>query len=213
VRISDEIIGLAKRVETLKRVGRSGWALAGVDNVRLESVGEHSFGTIMISLLISKALGDEGYPVDLSRVVELAAIHDLPESTTSDIPRIPQEYGGEILREGKRDIEKQVINLISKKYESFAAWLVSLWRAFSDGKSFETRIVLAADIIDMLVHANTLETTGVSPLILDQFFVNSYPTIKKLELEIADEIFLKLYSEHAKNADKLGIKLKQIVRK
>lgn len=213
MKIFEEIVELAKRSETLKRVGRSGWALAGVDNVRLESVGEHSFGTIMISLLISKALSDEGQPVDLSRVAELAAIHDLPESTTSDIPRIPPEYGGEILREGKRDIEKQVINLISKTYESFAAWLVNLWSAFSDEESLETRIVLAADIIDMLVHANALETTGVSPLILDQFFVNSYPTIKKLELEIVDEIFLKLYSEHVENAEKLGIELNQIVRK
>ena len=213
MKIFEEIVELAKRSETLKRVGRSGWALAGVDNVRLESVGEHSFGTIMISLLISKALSDEGQPVDLSRVAELAAIHDLPESTTSDIPRIPPEYGGEILREGKRDIEKKVINLISKTYESFAAWLVNLWSAFSDEESLETRIVLAADIIDMLVHANALETTGVSPLILDQFFVNSYPTIKKLELEIVDEIFLKLYSEHVENAEKLGIELNQIVRK
>ena len=212
MRISEEIIGLAKRAETLKRVGRSGWALAGVDNARLESVGEHSFGTIMISLLISKALGDEGHPVDFSRVVELAAIHDLPESTTSDIPRIPPEYGGKILREGKRDIEKQIINLISKKYETFAAWLINLWSDFKDETSLETRIVLAADIIDMLVHANTLEMTGVSPLILDQFFVNSYPTIKKLELEIVDEIFMKLYDEHAKNAEIHGIELKHIVR-
>lgn len=210
--ISEEIVGLAKRGETLKRIVRSGWAIAGLQNLRLESVGEHSFGTILIALLISKALLDEGEQVDLYGVSALAAVHDIPESITSDIPRIAGEYGGDLLRESKRKTEKEVIKQISRECKSFEDWLMSLWRDLENEKSLEVRIVLGSDIIDMLVHANALEASGVSPAILDGFFVNSHPSVKKLGLKIIEEIFWYLYSEHTKCAEKLGIRLVPIGR-
>lgn len=210
--ISEEIISLAKRGETLKRIGRSGWAIAGVENLRLESVGEHSYGTILISLLISKTLLDEGEQVDLFRVATLAAIHDIPESITSDIPRVASEYGGDLLRASKREVERKVIKQISEECKSFEEWLMSLWDITEDEMSLEVRIVLGSDIIDMLVHANALEVSGVSPAILDRFFVNSHLTVRKLGLNIFEEIFWYLYSEHAKCAERLGIELAPIAR-
>jgi 5'-deoxynucleotidase YfbR-like HD superfamily hydrolase len=193
VEISEEIISLAKRGETLKRIGRSGWAIAGVENLRLESVGEHSYGTILISLLISKTLLDEGEQVDLFRVAALAAIHDIPESITSDIPRVASEYGGDLLRASKREVERKVIKQISEECKSFEEWLMSLWDITEDEMSLEVRIVLGSDIIDMLVHANALEVSGVSPAILDRFFVNSHLTVRKLGLNIFEETFWYLY--------------------
>lgn len=211
--ISEEIIGLAKRGETLKRIVRSGWAIAGLQNSRLESVGEHSFGTILIALLISKALLDEGEQVDLNGVAALAAVHDIPESITSDIPRIAGDYGGDLLRESKREAEKEVIKQISRNCKSFEKWLMSLWSDFENEMSLEVRIVLGSDIIDMLVHANALEVSGVSPAILDRFFVNSHLSVRKLELGIIEDIFWHLYSEHTKCAERLGIELVQIGKK
>jgi 5'-deoxynucleotidase YfbR-like HD superfamily hydrolase len=207
VEISEEIIALAKRGETLKRIMRSGWTIAGLQNLRLESVGDHSFGTILISLLISKTLLDEGEQVDLDRVAALAAVHDIPESITSDIPRIAGEYGGNLLRESKRETEKKVFKQISKECKSFEKWLMSLWESFENEMSLEVRIVLGSDIIDMLVHANALEVSGVSPAILDRFFVNSHLSVRKLELKIIEKIFWYLYGEHTRSAEKLGIEL------
>lgn len=212
LKISQEIIILARQGETLKRIGRTGWTLAGVDRERQESVGEHSFGTILISLLISEALVHQGVHVDVRRVVLMAAIHDLPESVTSDIPRTAIELGGEKLKEGKRDAEKKVIQSIAEKSPTFGSRLIELWSDIENQDNIETRVVLGADIIDMLIHAVSLEVAGASPELLHQFFINSRAPIENLELAIIEDIFWDLYKEHTEHAKRQGITLKSINR-
>lgn len=210
--ISQEIIGLAKQGETLKRLGRTGWALAGVDRFRQESVGEHSYGTILISLLISKALVHQGEQVDLSTVATMATLHDISESMTSDIPRTAVDLGGTQLQEGKKVAEKKAIQFISKKSEFFGKWFIDILNDMEEKSSTEARIVLGADIIDMLVHAVSLETSGVSPEILNQFFISSHTSLRDLKISIVEDMFWDLYKEHIGNANRLGIKLEQITR-
>ncbi len=208
--ISKEIIVLARQGETLKRIGRTGWILAGVDRERQESVGEHSFGTVLAALLISEALVRQGEKVDISKVALMAAIHDLPESVTSDIPRTAIELGGKKLLEGKRIAEKRIMQSIAEKNPSLGSRLIELWNDIENQDSIETRVVLGADIIDMLIHAVTLEVAGASPELLNQFFINSRALIKNLELAILEDIFLDLYKEHTEHAKKQGITLKSI---
>ena len=210
--IPHEIIFLARKGETLKKLARTGWALAGVDCIRSESVGEHSYGTVLISLLISKALADQGAQVDLSKVTAMATIHDIPESMTSDIPRTASEIGGDLLQEGKKEAERKAIQLISKKSAFFGEWLVLLWKDLVEKNTLEARIVLGADIIDMLVHSVSLEASGVSPNILNQFFNTSHTSIQKLELDIVEDIFWELYKEHIGHANRLGVEVEQITR-
>jgi 5'-deoxynucleotidase YfbR-like HD superfamily hydrolase len=210
--ISQEIIVLARNGETLKRLGRMGWALAGVDSVRQESVGEHSYGTILISLMIAKALLHQGEQVDPSKVTMLATLHDLPECMTSDIPRIAMDLGGNLLQDGKKEAENKAIKLISKECEFFGEWLVNSWKDLEGKNSIEARIVLGADKIDMLVHAVSLETSGISPNILNRFFINSYASLKELRLSLVEDIFWNLYREHIENAKRMGVVLKEITR-
>jgi len=210
--ISQEIIVLARNGETLKKLGRTGWVLAGIDSARQESVGEHTFGTMLISLLISKVLLHQGEQIDLSKVTTLATLHDLPESMTSDIPRTAVELGGSLLQEGKKEAEKKAIQLISKKCKFFGEWLLDLWRDMEGKSSIEARIVLGADTIDMLVHAVSLETSGVSPEILNRFFINSHAFLKELKIDLIEDIFWDLYKEHINNADRMGVMVKQITR-
>ncbi len=208
--ISKEIIVLAKQGETLKKIGRSGWALAGVDRVRQESVGEHSFGTILMALLISKALIHQGVKVNVNRVAMMAAIHDLPESVISDIPRTAIEAGGENLQEGKRTAEKKVIQSIAERSPSFGSRLLELWSDIEKQASIEARVVLGADVIDMLIHAVSLEAAGASPDLLHQFFINSRTSIETLGISIVEDIFRDLFKEHIEHANRQGITLKFI---
>lgn len=203
---------MARNGETLKKLGRSGWAIAGVDSVRQESVGEHSYGTILISLLISKALVNQGEQIDIGKVITMATLHDLPESMTSDIPRSAVDLGGNLLKAGKKEAEKEAIQFISKKSEFFGDWIVELWKGMEEKSSPEARIVRGADMIDMLVHAISLETSGVSPQILEQFFESSHASLKELELGLVEDIFWDLYNEHIGNANRLGVKLEPITR-
>jgi putative hydrolase of HD superfamily len=210
VTASKEIIELIKHSETLKRISRTGWSLAGVDHARQESVGEHTFGTVLISSLIAKAHVNQGDQVDLAKVVVMSAIHDVAESITSDIPRVATNIGGEKLRREKEEAEKKAMKAISNKSMHFGPWLNDLWSEIIEKKSIESRIVLGADIIDMLAHAISLETSGVSPKILNQFFVSSKEALTEIDLEVVEDIFWNLYDEHIANAKRLGMKLNRI---
>ncbi|MFW9786384.1 MAG: HD family hydrolase [Candidatus Thorarchaeota archaeon] len=209
---SREIVDLARKGETLKRLTRTGWALAGVDCVRPESVGEHTFGTALISSLIAKRCIDNGIHVDLGKVSMMAIIHDLVESRLSDIPRTAIELGAERFQEGKDEAEKKAIQQISEKSIHFGKWLIDLWNESLRMESMESRIVRGADIIDMIVHALSLEASGVSPKILDQFFVNSRSILEGIDLEIMEELFWDLYEEHISNAQHQGLELNRITR-
>jgi 5'-deoxynucleotidase YfbR-like HD superfamily hydrolase len=208
--LTQEILVLMKKGESLKRVNRSGWDLAGIDCIRRESVGDHSFGTIMISLLISKALAKQGFQVDLSKIVSMATLHDIPEVMISDIPRKAIELGGELFKKAKKETELKAIKSISEETELFGKWILSTWTELAERETLESRIVMGADIIDMLVHAISLESSGVSPETLNQFFVSSKGPIINLKLEIIEDIFWELYKEHIDMASNQGMKLERI---
>ena len=210
--VPGEIIEFAMKGETLKKLGRSGWSLAGVDCARQESVGEHAFGTIFLSLMISKILLNQGEKLDLGRVLSMATIHDLPESLTSDIPRTAAELGGDLFQIGKAEAEKTAMHRLAEKSKNFGDWFTSLWRDIEGKETLESRIVGGADILDMLVHIISLETSGVSPEILDQFFVKSHDIVQQLGLKIVDDIFLELYNKHIDYGAKRGVELKKITQ-
>lgn len=206
--LTKEILGLANRGQTLKRLMRTGWSLAGVDCARTESVGEHTYGTVLNALLISKALVERGEIIDLGKVAAMATIHDLPESLITDIPRTAVE-----LQKAKQKAERVAMKRITETTQFFGGWLLDLWSDLEDGNSIEARIVLGADLIDMLVHAVSLEKSGVSPDILDQFFTNSHDLVQTLNLELVEGIFWELYNEHLENATRMGVSLTKIERK
>lgn len=210
MKVKAEIIELAMKGEILKKIGRSGWTLAGVDCARQESVGEHTFGTIFLSLMISKVLLSQGEKLDISKVLSMAIIHDLPESMTSDIPRTAAELGGDLFLSGKIEAEKESIQMLAEKSPFFGEWFTTLWRDIEERNTMEARIVGGADIIDMLVHAISLETSGVSPEILDQFFVKTREIVKRLGLRIVDDVFWELYKKHLEYASKRGVELRNI---
>ena len=210
MRAAENIIRLAKQGETLKRVHRTGWSLAGVNEVRPESVGEHSYGVALLSLLISKELIENRFHVDLSKVTSMALIHDLPEALTSDIPQIPAQLGGKGLSESKRKAERKAISQFTENKSYFKKWLIDIWEDTEKKTTLESRIVASADMLDMLIHAVTIEASGVSPEILDQFFTSSQDRLDRLEIPVVTDIFWELYQEHFENAEKMGIHLTKL---
>lgn len=210
MRTAKNIIHLAKHGETLKRVNRTGWSIAGVNRVRPESVGEHSYGAALLSLLISKELIENGITVDLNKVTSMALIHDLPEALTSDIPQIAAQLGGNDLSEGKRKAEKEAMTQIAENKSNFRKWLIDMWDETEKKTTLESRIVASADMLDMLIHAVTLEASGVSPEILDQFFTSSQDRLDRLDVPVVLDIFWEIYQEHLENAEKIGIHLTKL---
>ena len=212
MKAAKNIIHLAKHGETLKRINRAGWSLAGVNRTRPESVGEHSYGTALLSLLISKELIEDGWSVDLSEVASMALIHDLPEALISDIPQTAVQLGGNDFSKGKRKAEREAMSKLAKIKSNFDKWLVDLWDDIEKKTTMASRIVSGADILDMLIHAVTLEASGISPKVLDQFFITSQERLKLLDITLVLDIFWELYQEHLENSEKMGIHVVKLVR-
>jgi putative hydrolase of HD superfamily len=209
---AQKIIQLTRYGETLKRVMRTGWSLAGVNRARPESVGEHSYGTALLALLIAKELIADEKRIDLGKVTSMALFHDLPEALTSDIPQTAAQLGGEPLSDGKRIAEKEAILLIAGIKSEFKTWMEGLWAEQEHQTSLESKIVSSADTLDMLIHALALEESGVSPNTLDQFFTSGHKRLTQLDISIAINIFWELYEEHLEYAERGGIALTRLAR-
>jgi len=192
----DAILNLLRHGESLKRIERAGWKLAGVEGDFVESVAEHSYGCGFTAIVIANELKAKGVEIDLGKVALIAILHDLPESITGDIART-REFSENIESvRAKAIAERKAINEILEPMGKSYKNLIRVWNEFDDNKSAEVIIVRAADIIDMLIHARHLETIGTPPEILDQFFESSQSIIELIDLEIVTAIYNQLLIEH-----------------
>jgi putative hydrolase of HD superfamily len=193
---AEEIIELAMKGEVLKKLDRAGWILAKVDQSRVESVAEHSFGTTLISLLLAEHQKQEGVEIDLGRTLSMAIIHDLAESEISDIViyrEAPDRK--EQLRE-KAHVEGQAMSKLLSSLSNEGRSLHNLWDELQNQSTLEARVVISSDIIDMLIHAVSMERSGVAPNLLTGFFESSRQRLETLDITLAFEIYKALVREH-----------------
>lgn len=132
----------------LKRVKRSGWWIAGVENP--ESVAEHSFRTIFIASILAQLEG-----VNLEKVVLMALSHDMAEARTNDAHRIVRRYVDWKNVDGKV-VKEQSIRLPNE----IAGRITSLVEELEKGVSPEARIVRDADLLECLVQAREYQALG-----------------------------------------------------
>jgi len=118
----------------LRRVGRSGWDLAGLAR---ESVAEHSFRTAAIAAILATTAG-----ASPSRCALLAVAHDLPETRLGDHHHLAQRYVEGRERATERAGEAQRARLPAPMGELFDS------NAYSDR---ERSIVADADTLDALL--------------------------------------------------------------
>lgn len=128
----------------LKRAARTGWGQRGVPDA--ESVAAHSFGVVFTALTLAQ-LVDE--PIDLGKLLALAALHDLPEALTTDIPTPAWRY----LPPGiKTDVERGAMAEMLADTPFAADWM-ALWEELYEGDTAVARLVHDADKLEMYLQA------------------------------------------------------------
>ncbi|MFW9960458.1 MAG: HD family hydrolase [Candidatus Thorarchaeota archaeon] len=195
----EDIIELIKYGISLKRINRMGWSLAGVNCIRTESVAEHTMGSVLTSMLVSQYLKEKGTQLNVEKVITMAVIHDLPEALTSDIPRTANQSLASKISAMKQLLEREAVQEIFSKGDSASKYYIAMWEEFEEGSTLESRIVKGSDIIDMLMHALSLESSGVSPELLHQFFSSSKEIIESLSIDLLNEIYTILLERHLQN--------------
>jgi 5'-deoxynucleotidase YfbR-like HD superfamily hydrolase len=198
---AEEIIKFCLESESLKRIPRTGWVLAGQSPSECESVASHSWGTAHIALLLALSLKSEGIGVEVDKLLTMAILHDLPESLISDIPHRAVAFGGTAVNLAKSEAERNAMRQMLGRLGTLGESLRKQWNEFEDSKSLEARLVAAADKLDMLVHAISLESVGFPARNLDGFFEHVRVEIDTLRLDVAKSLFERLHERHR---DRLG---------
>ena len=117
----------------LKGLPRTGWIQNGVSNP--ETVASHSWG---MSLLAMKLCPKN---LDLSKVLQICIVHDLPESIVGDIT----PYDG-VPKEDKKNMESEAMKNIAPEF-------FELWEEYENQSSQEAKFVKRMDKLDMSVQA------------------------------------------------------------
>lgn len=117
--------------------------------LRTENVAEHSWYVVFICLNLHAKLRDEGVELDLGVVLSRAAMHDMDEALTGDIPR-PFKYHNtdtlQMLEAASQQIFEDYAKSISMDHS-----LLEAWRLAKEGP--EGLIVKAADLLSVVSYA------------------------------------------------------------
>jgi putative hydrolase of HD superfamily len=131
----DRIVEFLFEVGMLKRTPRSGWQFLGAGS---ESVAEHAFRVAMIAFVLARM----DHEADGARVLQLALVHDLPETRTGDLNYVNQKY---VEADEARAAEDMCAGL------PFAAELRGLLAEYRAEATPEAIIAHDADQLEMLL--------------------------------------------------------------
>ena len=132
----------------LKRTARAGWVQRGVPLP--ENVAAHTFGVVYAALLLAELVE---LPVDLAAVLAMAALHDLPEGLTTDIPTPAWRF---LPTGAKTAAERRAMETIAGETAA-GGRLLALWEEFLLNESAEARLVHDADKLDQYLQAYVYE--------------------------------------------------------
>ena len=139
-----DIIEILMHGNQLKRTARTGWGQRGVPDA--EDVAAHSFGTVYTAMVLVELVDED---LDFGRVLAMAALHDLPESLTTDIPRPAWRF----LPEGSKQAAEAAAMSEILSGVSFAPRWAAWWAELIENQSREAQLVHHADKLDQYLQA------------------------------------------------------------
>lgn len=132
----------------LKRVRRSGWWVAGIDNP--ESVADHSFRTAVIGFYMAYL-----EKADPFKVVSMCLFNDIHEARINDLHKMGHSYidfkdaEKRVFRDQIRDMDKKV-----------SAPLGMLREEYDSQETAESQVARDADILECLIQAKEYLDSG-----------------------------------------------------
>lgn len=169
----DRIVQFLFEVGMLKRTPRSGWQFLDGSS---ESVAEHVFRTAMIAFVLARLDGT----VDADRVLQLALVHDLPETRTGDLNYVNQKY---LVADEARAAEEMTAGL------PFGAELNELMAEYRGEKTPEAVLAHDADQLEMLLELKDKLDSGCqaaddwTPFVLRRLRTNAAKSMAEKILE------------------------------
>ncbi len=166
-KMAEKIIALFEHFERLKNTPRTGFTYYGIKNP--ESVAEHSYMVVLITLIIALLLEEEGEEIDIKKALVMSILHEAGEVFIGDLHKMTRRYiGNEKVEQAE---EKAAFDLFSLLPDQIKAKLMDIYLEFNRRKSREAVLVSSADKLELLLFVYLLEKWGYSNL--GDFFEHS----------------------------------------
>ena len=148
---TDDLLRFFHLAGRLKETARAGWRLRGI--AEPESVADHSFRLALLALVLAPKSDP---PLDVSRCVAMALVHDLAESLVGDIT----PYDG-VSADEKRRREEEAMRRLGALAGDAA--LVELWAEYDAAATPEARFVKELDKLETALQAAEYARAGAAP--------------------------------------------------
>ena len=180
----------------LKDLLRSGAVQWRVNRDRMESIAEHTYGCMILAISLHSELDLD---VELSRVLEMIAIHELEELSIGDITPL-DKIDKETLKERARDSVCELVKNLKSGEK-----LIGLIDEFEKGITKEARFAKAVDKLECVLEFKKYQDLGqvcldnVTEEMLENKRLKEY--VDEGKYDLADIFFLF----HMKSYKEFGI--------
>ena len=195
----DESFKFYYKAIKFKEMLRSGPIVWRVNKDRIESIAEHTFGCMILAISLYSQLKLE---MDLGKVLEMLAIHELEELAIGDITPLDKVNKEDLIDTARKSVEELVEKLEYKDE------LMRLTDEFNYSKSIEAKFAKAIDKLECVLEFKRYHDNGqvsvdhVTDEMLENERLKAY--IDTGEYDIADIFFLfhlKAYEEFGVDED------------
>ena len=145
-----DYLNLMHLAERLKMDTRHSW----MSNGRRESVAEHSWRLTLMAYFLK----DEFPEADISRIMLMAAFHDIGEAFTGDIPAFNKTDGD------RQEENRQIRRWLDTLPEVYRAELGALFDEMDAMQTLEARLCKALDKLEVLIQHNEADIFTWLPL-------------------------------------------------
>ncbi len=151
---ADDALALLRHADMLEALPRTGWITSRVPSP--ESIAAHSYGVAFTVMLLLDRIAARTPPptVDRGRALEMALLHDLGEAILTDIPSPVKRFAG---REAMKAAERRAVAHMT---DSADPRYLALYDEYSAATTLESRVVHAADKIQLFVKASQYGAAG-----------------------------------------------------
>lgn len=148
---SKNIINYYLYINKLKYKLRTGFVEIGITKDRLESVAEHIYGCLMLSIAIDS---EYNLDIDMYKVLKMLTIHELDEVLKPDFT-----IRSGITKEEKENIGKESVDVVSSCLSSKDE-IISLINEFNERKTKEANFCYLIDKLECDMQAKVYDLEG-----------------------------------------------------
>jgi len=139
----NDILKLLHTAENLKAEMRHSW----ISNGRQESVAEHTWRMSLMAILLAPRMQDT---LDMTRVLTMAIIHDLPEALVGDMPNFC-DLPSAVMDQKFQSEKSAMKDLTHLAGEDLSQSLMDAWLEYEHGDSPEAQFVRALDKLEVFL--------------------------------------------------------------